>query len=548
MDSMPVIIMGDSNLRNAYVKEIFEAKIKNETTFIQTNTKEALIIAIEKHIKTNNAMIFYCSWMNEITQKAKSKDDDNKDKEIAKVIDDIVENLYRTAFEKPDWRITVMKPIRRKMPVSIETRYAKISETIQESFYKNQPPNNLKLTGAPQIEDKQFVTDGVHLNREGYLVLQSHIIEEIIKAIQENEIMEAGMDLDFPLNAQKNTQINRTASNLPKGTQISVSQTPIRSSARQKRIREQDDSGDETEAEMDSAAKKNRQKEDRMSDILARMEALLEGANVKYEENTVRIEANTTLIEGNQQATIRALDDINLTIAKIKEDSDVHDNERSRDTVIIKKLVNETNVPTKTQDLTDFVKEFTKEMIRNCCPVIPDIKYVGLAYPIELVRMAKAPKDIPPIKIHFKNKEDALDFKAKAIEQSKKPNGKYSGAYLVHPQNPAMRIRVMIMWQIAEAIKEAKFEAWVAQSSTKPMLMIKKGQYPKSYGFVQAIQEHQNFLPKCDFTEANKLANRFFKGEAQRLFVVLNDDNPKGNILIWGRYLTQQLKNSQNKQ
>ena len=126
MEPIPVIIMGDSNICNSYVKDIFDSKIKHETIFIQTNTKEALIIAIEKQIKTNKAIIFHCSWMNEITQKAKSKDDDSKDKEIAKVIDDIIENLYSMAFEKPDWKITVMKPIRRKMPVSIEARYGKI--------------------------------------------------------------------------------------------------------------------------------------------------------------------------------------------------------------------------------------------------------------------------------------------------------------------------------------------------------------------------------------------------------------------------------------
>ena len=155
-------------------------------------------------------------------------------------------------------------------------------------------------------------------------------------------------------------------------------------------------------------------------------------------------------------------------------------------------------------------------------------KYIGLAFPIEPARMAKAPKEVPPFKIQFRNREDAIDFKNMAIIQAKKPNGKYSGVYLVHPFNAATRVRVGILWILAKALKEAKLEAWVAQSSSRPTLMIKKGQYPKSYSFVQAILEHENYINKCDFSEPNKLASRFFKGETQRLFLVLSDERIKG--------------------
>ena len=87
----------------------------------------------------------------------------------------------------------------------------------------------------------------------------------------------------------------------------------------------------------------------------------------------------------------------------------------------------------------------------------------------------------------------------------------------------------MILWEIAKILKEAKCESWVAQSTTRPLLMVKTGQYPRSYGYVQAIQENLNFLSKCDLSEPNKLANRFFRGEVQRLFIILKDDNNKGN-------------------
>ena len=520
--------MGDSNIRNCYVKDVFEGKLKLETIFIQTNTKEALTIAVEKQTKSGKALIFHSSWMNEIVAKAKSKDEVSKDNEISKVVDDIIENLYRAAFEKPNWKIVLMKPIRRKTPASMDIRTFKIAELIQQSFYKEQPPKNLKLTGAPSIEDKHFVADGVHLTREGSLLLQGHLIEEITKALQEQEIMEQDEVFDQD-DDMGNNIASLAASKLPRSTLISISQTPSRVNTRSKRTRDLEDSNENQET--DQSGKKMRQSEDRMESILARMETLLEGAQTTNAENAEKIGANKMSIDKNQQTTRLELDGINLTIARLKEDNDVLDNDRMRDTIIIKKIKVNNNLPTQPQELQDFIKEFGKNMIEAILPNQPEVKYIGLAYPIEVARMAKAPKEVPPIKIHFKDREVALSFKAKAIDLAKKPSGTYSGAYLVHPLNPATRIRIQILWQLVKILKEAKFEAWVAQSTSRPMLMIKKGQYPKAFGFVQAITEHQNYIDKCDFTEATKLANRFFKGDVQRLFIVLSDVNHKGKKL-----------------
>ena len=529
--------MGDSNVRNSFVKDIFDNKLKKETIYVQTNTKEALLTAVEKHVKTSNAFVFHCSWMNEIALKAKSKDEEVKDREIAKVIDDIVESLFRAAFEKPDWHFLIMKPIRRKSPVTLDQRTVKIAEMIQQSFYKEQPPKNLKLTGVPQFEDKHFLNDGVHLTKEGYLTLQTHIIDEILKANQELEILHDEDEMEYSLDlTTQQTQTKQAApqtqiqDRLPKNTKISVSQTPVRTSNRNKRIRD-----DELESESDSnsnSAKKNKQKEDRMDTILARMESLLDSANQKSEENAGNIEINKSEIQKNHQTSQLRMNDMDLSIAKIKEEADMMDNEKMRDTIIIKKLIHNDKVPTGNPELIDLIKAITKEMLEKINGFEPQLKYIGIAFPIDLARMAKSPKEVPPFKIQFRNKEDCIDFKTKAIIEAKKPNGTYSGAYLVHPQNPATRVRTMILWEIAKILKEAKYESWVAQGSTRPLLMVKTGQYPKSYGFVQAIQDNQNYLSKCDLTEPNKLANRFFRGEVKRLFIILTDENAKGKNIL----------------
>ena len=375
------------------------------------------------------------------------------------------------------------------------------------------------------MEDKHFLNDGVHLTKEGYLILQAHIIEEIHKNNQELELMqeEDGLDNVGPQISQASSQAQVQAK-LLKNTRISVSQTPSRTSQRNKRNRDE-----EGESDSDSnSSKKNKLKEDRMDTILARMETLLDSANQKSEKNAQNIQINTNEITKNHQTSQLRMNDMDLSIAKLKEDTDMLDNERMRDTIIVKKLLHSDIVPQKNPELIDFIKVTAKNMIEKITGFELPLKYIGLAFPIDITRMGKTPKEVPPFKIQFRNKEDCIDFKIKSIIEAKKPNGSYSGTYLVHPQNPATRVRTMILWEFAKILKEAKFESWVAQSTNRPLLMVKTGQYPKAYGFVQAIQENQNYLSKCDLTEPNKLANRFFHGEVQRLFIVLTDESYKG--------------------
>ena len=219
----------------------------------------------------------------------------------------------------------------------------------------------------------------------------------------------------------------------------------------------------------------------RMDAILARMEAIIEGANIKVDNNTQKIAENAGRIDLNHISIKTRLDSLDLTIARMKEESDVSENERMRDTVIVKKLIMSDNVTTKTQDLIEFVKKLATEMITGIMLKDLETRFIGLAFPVEPTRMAKAPKEVPPFRIQFRSKEDAIDFKSKAIDQAKKPNGKYSGAYLVHPHNAATRIRISILWILAKVLKEAKMEAWVAQSTSRPLLMVKKTQYPKTH-------------------------------------------------------------------
>ena len=219
---------------------------------------------------------------------------------------------------------------------------------------------------------------------------------------------------------------------------------------------------------------------------------------------------------------------IDLTLARIKEDTDSSENERMKDTIIIKKLTSDSKIPTNINEITTMMKKAAGEMVANIMQTDSDniLRYIGSAYPIDNKGKRNSDKELPPIKIQFKRKDDCVDFRFKAIEQSKKYNAKYTGVYVVHPQNPGTRVRVHIMWGIAKKIKneKEKVESWVNQSNPKPTLVVKKKGQQKIYSFVQAVTMFGDLLTGDELAQPNQLANRFFKGEVSKLFIVLTDE------------------------
>jgi hypothetical protein len=260
-------------------------------------------------------------------------------------------------------------------------------------------------------------------------------------------------------------------------------------------------------------------------DSVKRMEAMVGQVSSKSDENTKEIEA----LKINTENKFIKLD---LTLARLKEDTDTFDNDRMRDTILLKKLKSEKELPKSHQDILQVAKNEVKDMIKAIMPEYHDqmIRYIGLLHQFDGKFKRQSEFELPPIKIQFKRKEDCLDFRYKAMEHSKKFNARYSGVYLVHPQNPATRVRVMVMWAIAKSLKDEKqkVDAWVSQSGPKPTLIIKKGDGNKNQkvmSFVQAVSTHGESVNPQDLVQASTVANRFFKGEVSKFFVILKDDS-----------------------
>ena len=219
------------------------------------------------------------------------------------------------------------------------------------------------------------------------------------------------------------------------------------------------------------------------------------------------------------------LDQIDRSFARLKEETDTLDNDRLRDTIIAKKVQTEEKIPNDSKAILELIRGLTKQMIEDVLGREARTKYIGLAFPIDPTKMKLGNKEVPPFKFQFRAREDSLEFKSKAVDMAKKPNGKYSGAYFTFPQNAATRIRVQVLWAIAKNLKNDTTESWVSQGTTRPSLMFKPEnlKYPRALSYVQAVTEFGDKVPRQELVAPANLANRFFRGEVERIFIILED-------------------------
>ena len=525
-----VIVFGDSNLKHIYVKDVFDKKLGVDTSFVQTNTKEIFGITLDKAPKKGRKLVFHSSWLNEISSRCRALEEEDKaeerDEECEKTIENIMATIVEAIDKKPDWFFLIMLPLRRKNPVWIDQNLPSINEKITQNF-EELGRKNIKLISAPEIEDGLFGVDGIHLNTKGKGILQAHILDSIKSqnAKPESETEIDWSDIESAGTSKKASKASR------KSQQITQSGVKTRAKRLRSRV-ESEESGDENEAKKPNLDLRGL--ESILKQSMDRMEAMVNKVTGQTEQNTKDIAE----VRDETKEKFRQLD---LTLARLKEETDTADNERMRDTVIIKKMVTEATIPKTPHDLNTLIKKEANEMVKNLLKKEDLIRYIGLAFPVNNATKKSGSgsgsqqsqrseqsqiNDLPPIKIQFKKRDDCVEFRYKAIEESKKYNARYSGVYLVHPQNPATRVRVMIMWAMAKNLKneKEKVDAWVNQASPKPTLIVKKAKAQKVYTFVQAVVTFGHIVKNDELTQPTTLANRFFKTEVSKLFIILKDE------------------------
>jgi len=159
---------------------------------------------------------------------------------------------------------------------------------------------------------------------------------------------------------------------------------------------------------------------------------------------------------------------------------------------------------------------------------------------------------VPPFKICFNLKDQAVAFHEKAVKLAKVGMPKRTfgadqetemdqdwdeeaataataetnvcqGAYFTFYQTAATRFRVTLMWAVADAMKTKTKQVWVSQGN-RPTLQVKEGgKVTKTLTFVQTMKEYKEKITPKTLEEVKKAASKLFAGKLEQTFIVIKD-------------------------
>jgi len=193
-------------------------------------------------------------------------------------------------------------------------------------------------------------------------------------------------------------------------------------------------------------------------------------------------------------------------------------------------MASTTPIPKDKKELSNLILQIGKDLLTTIIGNFDGMKYITPLY-YNNNNINRKPRgeeriELPPFKIIFKQLSEAIQFKEKAIEASKDPSHKLYKAYLSNQQTIGTRIRLGLLWGVAEYLKKKeKQDSWVSQSSPKPMLMAKapNSNLVKTYSYIEAITTYGEKIDKKVIDDANKLASKFFYGQVEKVFIILKD-------------------------
>jgi hypothetical protein len=512
-------IIGDSNFRELYTTckddlvKTLKIPIKFEYATSVTSIKTVLESPDFKH-----DIVFIACPTNEIGLKSKNN---TKSREgiIESVMNDFFDGIGGAADRFGSTLFVVCYPFLRFEPPWIEAKMEFYKETLRKILNTSNHAN-VHLGSDLTIAQSELKPDRVHLNKEGIKKLYGNIVADMKTALTEVVVLRTGedeMDEGSPNSASDSTPPSVVS-------QRSLRKTP----ARNKRHFEDPDPDDGVKV-----SKRRRSNGAKIENVLDKLDLFMK----ELREDRSRNEDRFTQIEGKLEAAIVNQEELkkdvkvmkendNCFAASLREDLDAMENINSRDTVIVKKLSIEGSCPTDKKDLSSLVLETGKQILTLVMGNDTQMKFIA---PLYLKNERRAPRvgernELPPFKITFKHVADALTFKEKAIAASKVPDHRLYKAYFAHQQNVATRVRLMLLWSVAEHLKKENKESWVTQSSPKPALCVKHaGTQVKTYSFIEAMTSYGEKVEKKVIDEATKLARKFYYGQVEKIFVILKD-------------------------
>ncbi len=240
-----------------------------------------------------------------------------------------------------------------------------------------------------------------------------------------------------------------------------------------------------------------------------------------------------------------------LLTAEMREDIDGLENENLKSMVVVRKLKADSTVPKDKKALRTYIQDLSRNLVRK---VLDDesakkVKYATTLYSyIDPTKKDNKDGLVPPFKICFNDKTTAIRFRETAVKLARgsrprtrifdsnssfvmddnetaetENTSEFKNTYFTYFQTAATRIRVMLMWAVADALKTKDKQVWVNQNN-KPTLQVKEGgKVVKTMSFVKTMVEYKEKISAKSLSDVLKTASKQFVGQLEKTFIVLKD-------------------------
>jgi hypothetical protein len=508
-----IVIYGDSNYRNMLElhKEQLKTSLEEEIVFKMVTSNESLKTQLETLVTPAPKIIIFGTHLNEVVRTVSVNKNKGRDETIRSVIEETNRIVHASAKVRTETVHIVVPPFFRLEPQWISTRI-RLGVFYVKDHMNSGSPWNVVVGSQLEATASDLVDDKVHLNVVGKEKLYKTLEKDLKNCLEQLKTGQKSLDWAMEEGSEPATPIT------------------LRKRRRQASMPSEDE---EEEGEGQG------RKKAKLDTMLDKIDVLVK--TIQQERSDTKVELQnlaTKLVEHN--ATVEAVKetveglksgqkaDLNLT-AEMREDIDGLENENLKTTVIIRKLkaAADSPVPSDKKLLRSYIQTLARKIVGE---IIGQDAVIGVKYAAQLYSFIDPTKKdnreglVPPFKIGFATKDMAVKFREAAIKLAKEVGSQYKDTYFSFFQSSGTRVRLVLMWSIADALKTDQNEVWINQNQAKPTLQMKEnGKITKTMSFVKAVTEYKEKIPQKTIEEATKLAKRTFAGNLEKTFLVLKD-------------------------
>jgi len=506
-----ILLVGDSNLRNTLEgnKERLEAAIEDEVQFKMGTSTES-IKAILEAVDQEPSVIFIHSPLNEIVKIVSKTPSKGRDETIRAVLEEQNRIVHASATSKPTVLHVLIPPFLRMDPPWIGQRI-RLARFYVKEYLTSESPWNIVVANSIDIVEADLGDDKVHLNKTGKEKFYQSIEEDILKC-------KSNLGDGQPLTQDWASQMD-TGYEPPTPATLRKRRRP----ASEEESGEEEDTGRGKRAKLDTMLDKidslvKEIKQDRLN-----TKEEITQIDTKVTQNT----SDISEIKSQIASLDKAIKNDNYMAAETREDLDGLENENLKQTVVVRKLKAIDPVPSDKKALRAYIQTVGRKLVEKILDEASSslVKYAAPLYSyLDPTKKDNAAGLVPPFKLGFANKDVAVKFKEAGVKKSKEEGSEYKTTYFSYFQANGTRIRVALLWGVADALKSDGKDLWVTQNTPKPILQIKEGgKITESLTFVKAMKLHGDKIAQKTLDEAKKQAKKWFAGNIEKIFIAIKD-------------------------